>query len=245
MSSENKMQQSHLSPPNAGDSANPKKGKDISQNLWRLAVFDVRRAPELFNDEDASTGIVKDDETKNLLYQAINKVLFFFTLDNEEKNMIMSKMWSKQVEQGECLIKKGQSADHFYIIESGEFEVLPINKKLSRGDRFGELALMHSMPQRITIKAICPSTVWTISRNLVKRIMVNTSARKHEELLRFLQSVNIFKNMNSRKISILSQSLEVEKFNSGEEIISQGEISSKFYIIRKGSVTASVKEEKK
>ena len=52
------------------------------------------------------------------------------------------------------VIKQGDKGDFFYVVESGEFDVLKGGKKFSTlGNRFfGEIALLYNSPRSATIK---------------------------------------------------------------------------------------------
>lgn len=61
---------------------------------------------------------------------------------------------------GEAIIKQGDDADNFYIVESGECDVFVANgpsappkrvQHLSAGGSFGELALMYNSKRNATV----------------------------------------------------------------------------------------------
>lgn len=51
-----------------------------------------------------------------------------------------------------------------------------------------------------------------------------------------LNKISIFKNFSQKKMEILSSITNVEKFDNGKRIITQGETDSKFYIVKSGKV---------
>jgi len=50
------------------------------------------------------------------------------------------------------------------------------------------------------------------------------------------ENIAFFKNLSEDKIELLESKLEIETFDNGRKIISQGEIGDKFYIIKSGRV---------
>ena len=73
---------------------------------------------------------------------------------------------------GDVIIKQGEVGQHFFIIESGEVEILreePGNKTIRLGTRcsgssFGEIALLKSVARTATVRCLTPVDVVMFSR---------------------------------------------------------------------------------
>ncbi len=66
-----------------------------------------------------------------------------------------------------ALIREGHQADAFFVIGSGQLEVLSGRKRirlLGPGDYFGELALLLDQPRTATVRAMTPSRVLKLDR---------------------------------------------------------------------------------
>ena len=71
------------------------------------------------------------------------------------------------IEAGEIIINQGDIGDNFYVIDSGEVEIIIDGRNISvigENGTFGELALIHGRPRAATVKAKCDCKLWAIDR---------------------------------------------------------------------------------
>ena len=69
---------------------------------------------------------------------------------------------------GEVIITQGDIGDNFYVIDSGEVEVIIDGKHISvigENGTFGELALIHGRTRAATVKAKTVCKLWAIDRH--------------------------------------------------------------------------------
>ena len=72
---------------------------------------------------------------------------------------------------GEMIVREGDIASRFYVITSGEVEVLQqvagVERSLRRlgpGRHFGELALLHNSKRTASVRAVTDTTLLAIAR---------------------------------------------------------------------------------
>jgi CRP-like cAMP-binding protein len=106
------------------------------------------------------------------------------TLDDDRVKSMVEIAWKETVPKGTAIIQEGDlSADYFYVVQEGSFEILiseggssagaaqsaekaltkgesKFVSTVSKGGSFGELALLYLVPRAATVKATVESLVW-------------------------------------------------------------------------------------
>ncbi|HEY3485341.1 MAG TPA: MFS transporter [Ilumatobacteraceae bacterium] len=63
------------------------------------------------------------------------------------------------------VVREGEPADHFFVVESGALEVteggVPV-RRIAPGDGFGELGLLHQVPRTATVTTLEPSVLHSV-----------------------------------------------------------------------------------
>jgi phosphoenolpyruvate synthase/pyruvate phosphate dikinase len=107
---------------------------------------------------------------------ALQRVEFFADMDRRQTEQIARLLKERHFEKGETVIMEGSGAAAFFIIDSGEAAVsskgVHLNT-LSRGDHFGDIALIDGGPRSATVIAttnlVCYGLTFWEFRPLVER----------------------------------------------------------------------------
>uniref|UniRef100_A0A3P9IY18 cAMP-dependent protein kinase type II-alpha regulatory subunit n=1 Tax=Oryzias latipes TaxID=8090 RepID=A0A3P9IY18_ORYLA len=128
--------------------------------------------------------IVKNNAKKRRMYEAfIECVPLLKSLELSERMKIVDVLGVRTFSDGERIITQGDKADCFFIVESGEVKIMIKSKKAgqpdgvevevarcSRGQYFGELALVTNKPRAATAYAVgdtkCLGDLMLISSNV-------------------------------------------------------------------------------
>ncbi|KAK6482610.1 cAMP-dependent protein kinase type II-beta regulatory subunit-like [Huso huso] len=126
--------------------------------LWGLDRLTFRRI------------IVKNNAKKKRMYEIFIETLpLLKSLEPSERMKVVDVIGSKMYKDGECIIAQGDSADSFYIVESGEVKITMRRTKsqlnveengaveiarCTRGQYFGELALVTNKPRAASAYAV-------------------------------------------------------------------------------------------
>uniref|UniRef100_A0A3Q3JIK1 cAMP-dependent protein kinase type II-alpha regulatory subunit n=1 Tax=Monopterus albus TaxID=43700 RepID=A0A3Q3JIK1_MONAL len=113
--------------------------------------------------------ILKNNAKKRKMYECfIESVPLLKSLEVTERMKIVDVLGVKQFSDGERIITQGDKADCFYIVESGEVKIMMKSKtkaahadnaeveitRCSRGQYFGELALVTNKPRAASAYAV-------------------------------------------------------------------------------------------
>ena len=109
----------------------------------------------------------------------------FKGLPRHEVETLAAKLETVHVEKGAVIVRQGAPADKFFIIVDGEVDVLreesagQAPKKvasLKQGQFFGEMAILRDSPRTATVKALAPTTLLTMDRDMFRRLVAQSLA---------------------------------------------------------------------
>jgi len=163
--------------------------------------------------------------------------------------MLADAMFKKDVNAGEIVIKQGDDGDNFYLIGSGDMEVLvardpgsePVKVlEYSAGGTFGELALMYLCPRAATVKAVSDCMLWCLDRVQFRALMCGAEQlQANSQWEAFLEKVEVFNTLNKFERMTVANDLEEEDCGEDEMVIEQGDDDAEFlYILEAGSCAA-------
>lgn len=108
----------------------------------------------------------------------------FFPRDITKLDMQRSERMARaHFRQGEIIIRQGEIGDRFYVIESGEVEVvseIPGKTEqrlttLGKGQSFGEVAILKDTPRTATVRCLTPVDVITVGRHDFQSLVTTSS----------------------------------------------------------------------
>lgn len=197
----------------------------------------------------------KSDEERNQLRTIIKTShdsklhMLFGTVGNSTFEKILDATFLKVFKKGDHAIEQGDVGDFFYIVKSGNFDIIvkkgedPPKKvfEAGAGFAFGELALLYNAPRTATITAVNESEVWCLDRTAFRNLVVKSSEAQFKEYVAFLGGVDVFQMLDAHEHASLAEVLEEEDFEEDEAIVEQGERDDKMFILRKGNAVACIK----
>jgi cAMP-dependent protein kinase regulator len=111
--------------------------------------------------------------------QLLKNVNFLSEIVESDLKRLGTAMAPKQFEPGDCLVKKGDAGDAFYIVHEGEVAVTDISVGsttfddiiLKRGDYFGERALATKEPRAANVTAKTKGTAFCIDKGTFEKVL--------------------------------------------------------------------------
>ncbi|KAK9026920.1 hypothetical protein V6N11_066778 [Hibiscus sabdariffa] len=179
--------------------------------------------------------------------RALNDHFLFRKLTDSQRHVLLDCMQRVEVQPGDIVVKQGGEGDCFYVVGSGEFEVLATQEdkngevprvlqrytaeKLSS---FGELALMYNKPLQASVLAVTSGTLWTLKREDFRGILMSEFSNLSS--LKLLRSVDLLSRLTILQLSHVADSLSEVSFSNGQTIFNRNEGLSALHIIQKGQV---------
>ncbi len=181
----------------------------------------------------------KTPEEKAFIKEGVSENFIFSKLTHDEYDTLISAMEKHKVNAGAPIIKEGDIGDYFYMISSGEvrFEVRgQFVGKATKGNSFGELALLYDCPRAATCIAETPCDLWRVDQRTFRKILAGRQMKSHNETKAILRKVPFLADLDEAYINKMIDSLQSISFGKGELIIRKGDEGKVFYILKSGKV---------
>lgn len=180
------------------------------------------------------------------LERAVKNNFLFTHLSDSARAQVFEAMQRMDVKAGDVVIQQGSRGDHFYIVESGTFDVLVqsadggephrVHTYHDR-DSFGELALLYGRPRAATVVAKAHGVLWALHRKAFKSVI---QVREVAPLVKTLASVQLLQCLSPCQVSLLAGMMEEVAYNEGEYIFRQGYKGDDFFVITSGQVVCTI-----
>ncbi|GJM90877.1 hypothetical protein PR202_ga07198 [Eleusine coracana subsp. coracana] len=182
--------------------------------------------------------------------QVLHDHFLFRKLTDSQCHVLLDCMKRVEVKPGDIVVQQGGEGDCFYVVGSGEYEVLAIQMQQEEDGKemtkvlhrytaeklssFGELALMHNKPLQASVRAMTGGTLWALKREDFRGILMSEFSSILS--MKLLRSVNLFTRFTMLQLNQLAESLVEISFADGQTIVDENDDVSSLYIIQKGRV---------
>ncbi|CAH8463298.1 unnamed protein product [Schistosoma intercalatum] len=226
----------------------------LLNNENRVGYIGARRhsvAAESFNPAtitDLEPVVHPKSVAQKLRLASVVKPIFIFrSLDEIQLRRVIDAIKETPVTKGQVIINQGEDGDYFYVIESGDYDII-INGNIvgsyAGSGSFGELALMYNTPRAATIIAKTDGVLWALDRTTFQHIVLRQAFLKRQLYENLLSSVPLLGSLSAYERTNLADALGSHTYEDGTWIIQEGEPGEEMYFIEEGCVVISTKNSK-
>jgi CRP-like cAMP-binding protein len=148
----------------------------------RLTIYRLTPTSIVYIDNEVEGGPTPGIECReNLVYD------IFHDLPRHEVDTVAAQLATIQVAAGEVVVRQGESADRFFIVQDGEVEVIRNDSgqartvaRLQTGQFFGEMAILRDMPRTATVRAVRPSTLLAMDKEAFRALVAQSLATSED-----------------------------------------------------------------
>ncbi|CAK66144.1 unnamed protein product (macronuclear) [Paramecium tetraurelia] len=177
----------------------------------------------------------------------IDQVNFFSFMTTEQRDMIGHALITTKFNPGQNIVNEGDQADSFYVIKSGQVQILKGDKlirKMGAKDSFGEQALYEKSVRGATVKAETEVKCVALGReNLTKILGDKIQLIIFNNIMRwsFEKSV-VLKQLTKIQLEKISQKAKIENFKKGQVIFEPNKPCDKLVVVLEGVLINSKQE---
>ncbi|XP_051148870.1 protein phosphatase 2C and cyclic nucleotide-binding/kinase domain-containing protein [Andrographis paniculata] len=186
-------------------------------------------------------------EEEAQIEQALRDHFLFRKLTDSQCHVLLDCMQRVEVQAGDIVVQQGGEGDCFYVVGSGEFEVLATQEEKNgevprvlqrynaeKLSSFGELALMYNKPLQASVRAVTDGTLWALKREDFRGILMSEFSNLSS--LKLLRSVDLLSRLTILQLSHIADSLSQVSFYDGQKIVDKNQELLGLYVIQKGVV---------
>jgi CRP-like cAMP-binding protein len=200
-------------------------------------------------------------EQFEFLERAVARHFLLSWLRPDQRRVVLGLFQRMAVSPGDLIVRQGDPGDHFYVIESGQYDVYLYQPGAEQPEHvhtyessddpskrpvsFGELALLHCKPRAASVLARSGGALWTLQRSTLRQALRMLDLGAHRDLpavIAVLRGVEVLRCLSSSLLRRIALAMETKEYLEGETIIHQGDTGSEFYLVRSGQMVCSVRK---
>jgi cytochrome P450/CRP-like cAMP-binding protein len=179
----------------------------------------------------------------------VEDTLAGFGLSSDDLKRFTAGVKLRTFENGETIIRQGDSADAFYVVMEGEVQVLRDKPDgtlehlahIGQAGYFGEIGLLHGVPRTATVRSSKERTqVLEIERDLFMHMVSEHDLARDDiadiarRRIMANQLADALPGLDAQAFSRVSEFLKRKQYPANDVVIRQGEQAENFYVIVSG-----------
>jgi cGMP-dependent protein kinase len=173
----------------------------------------------------------------------VNSVQIFASLTDEQRENLVNALTSQQFNSGQKIVNEGDPGELFYIIKDGTVSCTKGGieiRRLSKGEFFGEQALLYGGTRTATITAVEGQVKCVaIGRHDLEQVLGNHLQHiiyRNTQRMAFERN-DVLKRLNRDQTDRLIDNMVVRTYTNGQIVIPQGHPKgAKLWVVLKGAL---------
>lgn len=204
------------------------------RNIYQRPVVHKKRRVDQ-NDETSMT--LDDFET---ICTALKSNVFVGERSEEERTCLAGDFEHCSYRKDERIIFQGEPGDYFFILKSGtvRFAVdgLTVGRSSTKGESFGELALLYTSPRAATVVAETEVEVFRVDHHSFQTTLKAQAEASVQEKFQLLEGVPFLESLSRVDRKRLAGAMTPRLFEAGQKLLQKGVPGHEFWILRDGEV---------
>ncbi|KAK1936351.1 cGMP dependent protein kinase [Babesia divergens] len=222
----------------------------LIHNTPRSATVKVRNTPGNSGKLWGVTRVIFRETLKRISHrnytenrEFLDCVTIFGNLTDENKNCITNALVETRFAVGDTIVRQGDLGDDLYIIKQGSADVFVDGAKvrtMTKGQYFGERAILYGEPRSATIQAADDTTCVSIGRDILQNVLGNLNHVLFRNIMmESLQHSNVFRQFTGEQLCELIESASVRSFNKDVVILDKENLLKgiRYFVVLEGSVS--------
>ena len=214
----------------------------VAENLISIAELPARKARQ--GIESFYRTYAAPSEALTAFF---NDIPIFAHLSEHQIMLLTQRVVQKNYRKGQIIIKQGESGDAFYVVGSGEAQVIvehPNGWKelvgvLKPGDSFGEVSLIDNTPRNATVRAGEDMKMFELGKDDFASLYPEDSSERNQltHLIRRVKLIldsQALSHLSPNQIRELLRCATLEEFAPGQTLVTSGDIGDAAYLIESG-----------
>ena len=244
-------------------SGQPMRGTATKQMVPTQAYLAKKRKSVFSNPYDESEQEIaenyvppryeKTQRQIDTIISVLNNSFLAMDLSHQLLTVIALAMKERTYTGGQDIVTYGDLGFECFILDEGAVDIIvykdgtspkdpelnnkiAFTKYLDKPFSFGEIALLYNDKRTATVRANTDCKCYVLDGKTFKYILVKKSFQKKNLSPEFLESIDLFNNLDRYEKLKLINMLSIRVFQKGEYVFKEGDEGDNFYMIEEGQV---------
>jgi len=199
----------------------------------------IKSQPIDLDEDFVPSSYEKTEQQRDFLRKILKRNFIFNGLSDKEMSLLIDAMQKEEASVGTTVIKQGDVGDFYYILENGTIDFAVDGKSVgcaSRGEGFGELALLYDAPRAASCEAVEDSVLWKVDQKTFRTLLARQSKDNDGELMKLIDKISLFKHLDLNEKTRFIDAMTSVRWKQNARIVQKGSVGNVFYIIQEGQV---------